>query len=299
MVEERIQRQTRHDIWASQKSNRQMSAAMERSMLHPNGRKVRRPAAPLKSGLFCGGLGREGLGLFRELCESGHVLDGHVREDFAVDGDACSLQAMNELPVGQTILASGSADTLNPQTAVLALFHAAIAFCVAIRAIGGFLCGLVELTFGEEETFRPPEILLAPSPALGAAFYAWHGFSPSYVGNQTGCVETRECASGNGFVSDVICCGKNFRPYLQLRWHENQRSRETGQSPPLRAPANGAERPAGTRSAAWHVLRNNVPQFLHGPSELNPYKSLIPGRFERFAETGCSRAATPEKTQAP
>jgi hypothetical protein len=40
---------------------------------------------------------------------------------------------------------------------------------------------LVELALGEEETFRPLEILLTPSPALGAAFYAWHGFSPSFL----------------------------------------------------------------------------------------------------------------------
>src|SRR5208283_420289 len=85
---------------------------------------------------------------------------------------------MNESAIGQAILASGCADALNPQAAILALFHAAVALGVAIGAIGGFLSGLVQLALGEEEAFGAFEVLFAPSPALGAAFYAWHGFSP-------------------------------------------------------------------------------------------------------------------------
>src|SRR5882757_10930774 len=85
---------------------------------------------------------------------------------------------MDQLAVGDAVLASGRADALNPQAAVLALFHAAIAFCVAIRAIGCFLCGLVELALGEEKALGPFEILLPPGPAFSAAFYAWHGFAP-------------------------------------------------------------------------------------------------------------------------
>src|SRR5208283_72740 len=129
--------------------------------------------------LLGGGFGGEGLGLFRKLGEPRHVFHSHIREHLTVNRNTRSFQTVNQLTVGDAILASGGADTLNPQAAILALFHAAIAFCVAIRTIGGFLCRLVELALGEKEALGPLEILLTPSPAFCAAFYAWHGFSPS------------------------------------------------------------------------------------------------------------------------
>src|ERR1700741_303097 len=240
-------------------------------MLRPYGRTVRRlEASATNSRLFRGGFPREGLGLFHKLRESGHVLDRHVREDFAINGNAGGLQAMNELPVGQTILASGSADTLNPQAPVLALFHAAIAFCVAIRAIGGFLCGLVELTFGEEETFRPLEILLTPSPALGAAFYAWHGFSPSYAGNETGCGETRGCASSNGFVFRVIGC-------RTLRLRRRKAAPTTAELKlGATAPRTGRNGRAGPRGQRLARFAEQCSAVLVGPRKLSPTKVSFP-----------------------
>jgi hypothetical protein len=85
---------------------------------------------------------------------------------------------VDELAVGDAVQSGSSANALNPQTAILALLDAAIPLRIAIRAIGCFLSGLVELALGEEEALGPLEILLAPSPALCAAFYACHGFSP-------------------------------------------------------------------------------------------------------------------------
>jgi hypothetical protein len=141
---------------------------------------------------------------------------------------------VDQLAIGQTVQASGGADTLNPQAAVLALLDTAIAERVTIRAIGGFLSGLVELALSEEKAFCPFKILLTPSSAFSAAFYAWHGFSPSnlcnpvtrdeglrgwrktlrpeglsysFLGNKK-VAEKRgdaECVSRNGFVSGVIC----------------------------------------------------------------------------------------------
>ena len=138
-----------------------------------------KPALPL--GLFCRGLGRERFGLFGELREAGGVLHGNVRQDFAIEGNARGLQAMDQLALGDAVLASSSADALNPQAAVLTLFYTAIALCVAIGAIGRFLRGLIQLALCEEKTFCPLEILLTPSPAFCAAFYAWHGFAPFFL----------------------------------------------------------------------------------------------------------------------
>src|SRR5260370_1856633 len=115
-------------------------------------------------------------GFGHELGEAGGVLHRDVRKDLAVQRDACSFEAVNQLSVRQAVVAGGGADALNPQAAVLALLDAAVALGVTVGAIGGFLRGLVELALGEEKAFCPLEVLLAPCPALGAAFYACHGF---------------------------------------------------------------------------------------------------------------------------
>ena len=151
---------------------------MGRSMLRPYGNLVTLSVLG-GSWLWSFGLGGEGLGLFRQCGETSGIAHGHVGQHFAIHGNAGCFEAVNQLAVGDAILTSGGTDTLDPQAAILALLHAAIAFCVAIRAIGGFLRGLLELALGEEKAFRALEILFTPGPAFGAAFYAWHGFSPS------------------------------------------------------------------------------------------------------------------------
>jgi hypothetical protein len=85
---------------------------------------------------------------------------------------------VNQLAIGQAVQPCRRADALDPQAAILPLLVATVAVSIAIGAIGRFLCGLVKLAFGKEKTFRPLEIFFAPSPALGAAFYACHGFAP-------------------------------------------------------------------------------------------------------------------------
>src|SRR5208283_2443074 len=110
--------------------------------------------------LLRGGLGREGLGLFHELCKSGGVLYGDVCQNLAVKRHARGFQSVDKLTVSDAVQPGGRADALNPQPAVLPLLHAALAL-------------------GQEEALSPPEILLTPGPAFCAAFYAWHGFAPS------------------------------------------------------------------------------------------------------------------------
>src|ERR1700761_8462105 len=101
---------------------------------------------------------------------------------------------MDQLAIGQSVQPRGGADTLNPQAAVLALFYAAVAKCITVGAIGGFLCGLVELALGKKKTFCALEILFTPRPAFGAAFYACHvGFS-LIEWETTGCAHARKHA---------------------------------------------------------------------------------------------------------
>ena len=122
-----------------------------------------------------------GFGLFGELRESGRILHRDVCQNLAVDGNARGFQPVNQLAVSDAVQASGGAHALDPQAAILPLLHAAVALRVTIRAIGRFLSRLVQLALCEEKAFCPLEILLTPSPAFCAAFYAWHGFSPSFL----------------------------------------------------------------------------------------------------------------------
>src|SRR6267143_598054 len=112
---------------------------------------------------------------------------------------------MNQLAVGQAVVSCGGPDALNPELAILALFDAAVALGVAIGAIRGLLCGLVELALGEEKAFCPLEVLLAPCTALGAAFYACHGFL--LLGGKQNRLRRRKekHAPCNGFVSGMNC----------------------------------------------------------------------------------------------
>src|SRR5690348_8432065 len=97
--------------------------------------------------LFC--LGRSGgFGAGYQACKCGGILDREIGEDFAVERDAGGFEAVDQLAVGEAVVAGRSADALNPELAVLALFDAAIALGVPVGAIGGFLRGLVELALG-------------------------------------------------------------------------------------------------------------------------------------------------------
>src|SRR5215469_14207066 len=132
-----------------------------------------RRGVPLR---FLGRPRREGLGPLDELRKTCGVAHGHVRQNLAVDRDSGRLQAVDQLAVGDAVQTGSGTDALNPQTAVLPLPDTAVALRITLRAISRFLGGLVKLALCEEEAFGPFEILLAPSPALRAAFYACHGF---------------------------------------------------------------------------------------------------------------------------
>jgi hypothetical protein len=96
---------------------------------------------------------------------------------------------------------------------------------------------LVKLALCEEEAFGPFEILLAPSPALCAAFYAWHGFFLLFVTGARA-VEVRIPA----------VAGKDpqaWRPELQI----------FSETRPLAAEAENGASPNGFVSGA---IRRNV-----------------------------------------
>jgi len=81
----------------------------------------------------------------------GRVFHRDVSENLAVEFDSGRFEAVNQLAVSEAVQAGSRADALNPEAAILALLDAAIAEGVTIRAIRGFLRGLVQLAFGEEK----------------------------------------------------------------------------------------------------------------------------------------------------
>src|SRR5215471_15364467 len=130
----------------------------------PAGRRRARKDKRCLLRFFCSGLRLEGLGLFRELRETGRVFHRDVGQHFAVEFDARGLEAVNELAVADAVQARGGADALDPQPAVLALLGAAVAERIAIGTICRFLRRLVQLALGEEKALGPLEVLLAQSP---------------------------------------------------------------------------------------------------------------------------------------
>src|SRR5260370_42654154 len=107
------------------------------------------PALQLKLRRFLLGWRRSGRsGFFHELRECRGVLHRDIREYFTVERDAGSLEAVDQLAIRQPVVSRGGAHALNPQAGILALLDAAVAFCVAVGAIGGFPRRFVELAPG-------------------------------------------------------------------------------------------------------------------------------------------------------
>ena len=65
----------------------------------------------------------------------------HIRENLAVEINAGHLEAVDQLVVGDAVIASGGADTLNPQRAVVALARTSVAIGISQRTIDGFFRG--------------------------------------------------------------------------------------------------------------------------------------------------------------
>src|SRR5260370_19676290 len=216
-------------------------------------------------------------GFGHELGEAGGVLHRDVRKDLAVQRDACSFEAVNQLSVRQAVVAGGGADALHPQAAVLALLDAAVALGVTVGAIGGFLRGLVELALGEEKTFCPLEVLLAPCPALGAAFYACHGFllldgKQDRLRTRVTRVAQRVCFRGDAFAAFAF----RRAPSAEAeRW----RHKTAATFPRLKR----ADRPAGTlEGLPGTIFGACVPRFKHkgtnyfAPTKKNGWRAISP-----------------------
>src|SRR6202041_3457395 len=77
--------------------------------------------------------------------------------------------------VSGAVVARGSADALDPQRAVIAFAHAAVAIGIAQRAIHRFFRRAVQLALGEEKSLGVFQQLFAAGAAFGSTFNSRHG----------------------------------------------------------------------------------------------------------------------------
>src|ERR1700733_13475603 len=81
---------------------------------------------------------------------------------------------MNQLAVGDAVVAGGCADTLNPQRAVVAFADPAVTVGVPQRAVHRFFCRPIEFSLGEEKTLGVLQQLFAAGAPFGSTFNSRH-----------------------------------------------------------------------------------------------------------------------------
>src|SRR5436190_12219877 len=119
-----------------------------------------------------------GLGLARELCKSGRARDGDLGQALAVERDAGRLQAADELPVRQAVLARGRVDADDPEAAEVALLAAAADERVLQRGVDRLFRGPVQLAFVGVVALGERQQLLALRPADCSSLYPRHSVTP-------------------------------------------------------------------------------------------------------------------------
>ena len=71
--------------------------------------------------------------------ESLRVIHAEVSEDLAVDIDAVGVEQTHELRIAETLKTGGSIDTLDPESAEVALLRTTIAECISQTFLPGIL----------------------------------------------------------------------------------------------------------------------------------------------------------------
>ena len=99
------------------------------------------------------------LNLLDDSLESGLVVHGEVSEDLAVDLDATLVQQTHQLRVAQTLEAGSSVDTLDPESAEVALLVTAVTEGVgetllpSVLGNGPYVLAGTKITSGQTQDF--------------------------------------------------------------------------------------------------------------------------------------------------
>ena len=93
--------------------------------------------------------------------ESLRVIHAEVSEDLAVDIDAVGVEQTHELRIAETLKTGGSIDTLDPESAEIALLRTTIAECISQTFLPGILSNGPHILAGTNVTSGEVENLLA------------------------------------------------------------------------------------------------------------------------------------------
>src|SRR5947207_14756180 len=116
--------------------------------------------------------------LLRDGGERSGAADRELGEALAIERDAGVLQAVDQLPVREPVLARRRVDADDPQAAEIALLPAAADERVLQRGVDRFFRGAIELALVGVVALRQPEQLLALGAADRASLHSRHSFAP-------------------------------------------------------------------------------------------------------------------------
>ena len=123
-----------------------------------------------------GGLAFKGLlGLGDDGAECGGVGDREIGEDLAIRFDTGGLEAFDEAGVGQSFVACGSADALDPQAAELAFALFAVTVFVGLGLADGVFRVTEELRAETAEALGTQQDALTTGAAGRGVGCTWHG----------------------------------------------------------------------------------------------------------------------------
>ena len=92
------------------------------------------------------------------------IVHGEVGEDFAVETDVLLRKLTHELGIGDAVLTAGSVDTLDPQSAEVALLGFTVTVGVGETFLVGVLRNRPHISSRQEVAFGLLEDLLAARP---------------------------------------------------------------------------------------------------------------------------------------
>ena len=112
---------------------------------------------------------------FRQIRESGRILQRDICEHLAIQFHSCSLQPVNQLIVVEAILPGSGADADNPQLAKIPLAGLSIPVGINERLVDRLFGELIELALIEVVTLRKLENFFAAVVAFCSTFDSRHG----------------------------------------------------------------------------------------------------------------------------
>ena len=113
-----------------------------------------------------------------ECCESCCIIDSHLGEHLAVDLDACLLEAVHELAVGDAVSSGSCVDSCDPQSSVFSLLVLASDVCGSQASHNCRVSSSESVLSSAVETLSLLQNLLMSLMSVDALLYSCHILTP-------------------------------------------------------------------------------------------------------------------------